>query len=516
MPSVRGRLGSLVSGHADIVFLSFVFVATPACTGLVDAPERATGVDAADGRSASSSGSTSRAHLPNGGSSGSSGGLDADEQRDAEPSACTSDATACTGGDAGLLADSFAGCGAQTAVAKESPLDLYFMLDTSGSMDDLIGTRQSKWSAVVSAVTAFVQDPDSSGVGVGLQYFPLTTSGVPASCTDSAQCGSAGPCQLHACDFAHFTNLVPCDTSADCMGYVCNSIGHCSSDPNTLCLAAQFGNSCGNDPNGFDLGTCETVATSTCAMGDSCATGDYGTPAVAIGTLPGVAGAVTASLAARQPNGQTPTGPALQGALDEATSFAVVNAGHKVVVVLVTDGIPDECSPGDIPGIAQIAATALNGSPSIETFTVGILASSGAASGTTALNQVAAAGGTEQAFLVDSTSQDLAQQFAAALAAIRVAAPFCQYEVPWPDAAALDYGAVNVQFVSGSGTASTLEFVETASKCDPTGGGWYYDSDPAHGGSPSAIVACPATCRTIQSDAKGTVSILLGCEGTAK
>jgi hypothetical protein len=426
----------------------------------------------------------------------------------------------------GLSADAFVACASETVVAKELPLDLYFMLDTSGSMSDLVAAQHSKWDSVVSAMTAFVTDPGSAGIGVGLQYFPLIAAGVPASCTASSQCGTHGPCLLNACDFNVFQTVIPCDTTADCEGcntsgtnckyYACNPIGYCSNDHNSVCPTGPGSStSCGTDTNGFALGTCEMYMGSTCVEGDSCAAADYAAPAVAIAELPGVATAITTSLAAHQPNGNTPTSAALTGALDEAKAFATANPGHAVVAVLATDGIPDECTPDDIPGIAQIAATALSASPSIKTFTIGVFTANDITSGTSALNEIATSGGTQQAFIINSVSQNVEQEFAAALSAIRGASLPCQYVVPLPDSGPPDFAKVNVQFTSGAGTAATLPYVETAAKCGSSGG-WYYDSDPAQGGTPTAILICSATCSTVKSDVMGTIGVVLGCGTIAK
>lgn len=418
--------------------------------------------------------------------------------------------------DANLSADAFVGCATDTEVAKQLPLDLYFMLDSSGSMSDLAGAQQSKWSDVVTAMTAFVKDSASAGIGVGLQYFPLTQSGVPASCTSSAQCGNAGPCLLNACDFSAFMSVVPCDTRADCQGYACNPVGACQYDHNTVCPASQAGVSCGTDPNGFALGNCETFTTSTCVLGDSCSTADYAKPAVAIAPLPGVAAAVTASLASHQPNGNTPTSAALQGAIIEAKSFATANPGHTVVAVLATDGIPDECMPSDVAGISQLAAQGLSGTPSIETFTIGVFAPDGIAQGTSALNQIATAGGTGHAFIIDSTAKNVEQQFAAALNTIRGASLPCQYELPIPEAGLPDFAKVNVQFSSGTSAPVTVPYVGTAAQCNATTGGWYYDSDPALGGTPKAILVCSSTCSTLKGAVKGTIGVVLGCQTIAR
>ncbi len=410
--------------------------------------------------------------------------------------------------DAGFAPDAFTGCAADTEQAKELPLDLYLMLDTSGSMDDLVAAQKSKWTSVVSAMTAFLNDPASAGIGVGLQYFPLTQAGVPASCTASSQCGAAAPCFLHACNVAS-TTVYPCDTSADCPGRAtCETIGLCHNDHNVICQ--PNGTPCGPDGNGFDLGPCDSITSSTCLQGDSCTPQDYATPAVPIALLPGAASALTASLAARQPTGNTPTAAALQGAINEAKAFSIANPAHSVVAVLATDGIPDECNPNDIPSIAQLAAQGLSGSPSIKTFTIGVFAPGDVPSGTSALNQIASSGGTKQAFVINTMSQDVEQQFVAALSAIRGASLPCQYEVPVPESGLVDYGRVNVQYTSGAGVATGLPYVTTAAGCG-TGGGWYYDTNPAQG-TPSAILVCPSTCSTVQADSKGRVDVVVGCQ----
>jgi len=411
--------------------------------------------------------------------------------------------------DGGFSLDAFAGCATTTHQATELPLDLYLMLDTSGSMDDLVAAQKSKWNSVVSAMTGFFSDPASAGIGVGLQYFPLTQAGVPTSCTASSQCGAAGPCFFKACNVTG-SAVYPCDTSANCPGNAaCISIGQCAYDHDVVC--SPTGGQCQPDANNFPLGMCQTITTSTCIEGDSCTVADYATPAVPIALLPGAAAALTASLGAHAPNGNTPTAAALEGAIDGAKTFAAANPAHSVVAVLATDGIPDECSPDDIPSIAQIAAAGLSGSPSIKTFTIGVFAPGDITSGTAALEQIASSGGTKQAFVIDTTKQDVEMQFSAALASIRGASLPCQYEVPVPEGGIPDYGEVNVQYTSGAGASSGVPYVKASAQCG-TGGGWYYNTDPALGGTPSAILVCPTTCSTLQNDPKGQIEVVLGCQ----
>ncbi|MBM4361889.1 MAG: hypothetical protein FJ104_04360 [Deltaproteobacteria bacterium] len=61
------------------------------------------------------------------------------------------------------------------------PVDMFLMYDRSQSMADPAGSG-TRWDAARTAVGAFVSDPKATGVGVGIQFFPL--GGVaPDSCT---------------------------------------------------------------------------------------------------------------------------------------------------------------------------------------------------------------------------------------------------------------------------------------------------------------------------------------------
>ena len=406
--------------------------------------------------------------------------------------------------------------------ATPAPLDLYFMVDTSGSMDDLVTAGQSKWAAVVAAIDAFVNDPTSAGIGVGLQYFPLTKPGIPAGCSSSAQCGNAGPCVLSICttDPSKVAGVVPCDTPSDCTNLPClngacqcSRIGACHNDHNSLCY---LGNVCSDDPNGFALGSCDPLTTSNCVGGDSCAAGDYAAPAVPIAPLPAAASAVSSSLSAHQPSGSTPTAPALAGVVQGAATYAAAHPAHAVVAVLATDGIPDECSPSDIPSIAATAGAGLAGTPSVRTFVIGVFTPSDVDSGTTALDSIADAGGTGQVFTVGSTntpSGSVEARFLAALESIRAAALPCRYVVPAPpDGGTPDFNALSARYTSGSGSKTDVAYVGTPSHCSPTAGGWYYDVDPATGAAPADLILCPATCSTLAGDTAGHLDVGFGCQ----
>ncbi|HXK20771.1 MAG TPA: vWA domain-containing protein [Polyangiaceae bacterium] len=72
-------------------------------------------------------------------------------------------------GQAGAAADT---CARDTQKAEQLPADLFILLDQSGSMT----IEGNRWDPVTTALKAFIQSPTSSGLGVGLQYFPLGAS----------------------------------------------------------------------------------------------------------------------------------------------------------------------------------------------------------------------------------------------------------------------------------------------------------------------------------------------------
>jgi len=410
----------------------------------------------------------------------------------------------------GSLGD--AACASRSQQAERVQLDLYLMLDSSGSMDDFTASGQTKWVAVQAALTSFLQNPQSAGLGVGLQYFPLLQPNVPDTCAANAAC-NGGTCALErACNSP--TNPLACTTNAQCpAGIACVRVGLCLGPTGDaiVCFPALPGYICNNDPNNPCL-----PLPGYCSNRDVCGPAEYATPAVEIAPLPAAAPALVASLRQRVPDGLTPTGGALSGAITHAQAWGRANPTHRVAVVLATDGFPTECTPVDVPGVAALASTAAAGTPSISTFVIGVFAPAEQADARVNLDAIASAGGTGTAFLID-TSQNVTQGFVTALNAIRTMALSCEYQVPVPpaDGGVPDYFAVNVQFTSGAGQTVTIGNVRDRASCSPTKGGWYYDADPGTGARPSTINICPTACAALQADPVGRVDILLGCTTVA-
>ncbi len=343
------------------------------------------------------------------------------------------------GGDSGGIG-SDAACAAAKSKGEQLPLDIYIMLDQSGSMNEMVAGGGTKWTAVSGALKTFVAQP-STGVSVGIQYFGLKTAGgCTPTCNTSADCGANGPCFLGAC--------LGCTAGAD-----------------------------------------------------SCTASDYAKPEVEIALLPGNATPLTTSIGMHSPTTGTPTSAALQGAVDHAKAWAGAHSGHATIVVFATDGDPSSCDT-NLTNIDAIAAAAANGTPKVLTFVIGV------GSSLANLNGIAAAGGTMQAFIVD-TNQNVNQQFLDALNKIRGTALGCTYKIPLPESGTPDFTTVNVQYVPGNGMgAQVIPQVANKAACPTSGNAWYYDNANA----PTQIVLCQATCTAITSDSHGEVDVLTGCK----
>ena len=400
-----------------------------------------------------------------------------------------------------------AACVTQTARAQQVPLDLYFMLDASYSMLEDTTAGMNKWEAIKAAMAGFLMDPQSVGLGVGLQLFPLVRSQVPEDCYMDATCTTFGPCLLaRACSPA--TTLQLCKVDADCgTARMCVPLGSCSlSDKD--CLSPGF--YCGAGPTGNPAGNTCLQIPGYCRGRDICEATVYATPSVPITVLPAGAPSVLGSLASRKPEGLTPTAPALAGAIEHARARMKANPGRKVAVVLASDGFPSACMPNTIEAVADLARGGAEGTPRVATFAIGVVSPSEKASATANLGTVAIAGGTARPYVIN-TAQDVTRDFQDALTAIRSNALACEYKLPAPGSGTLDYTRVNVQLTSGDGSISTITNVADKAACDPARGGWYYDVSVASGAQPTTIITCGATCDRLRSETSGQIDIVLGC-----
>ncbi|WP_272459111.1 vWA domain-containing protein [Polyangium jinanense] len=320
-----------------------------------------------------------------------------------------------SGGNGGSSSSGIDACVSTNKTAELRPLDMYVMLDQSGSMVGYHDTSKydnctaaveddglvsiSRWKDVTTALNGFMKDPSSTGINVGLGFFPPYQAPTPG----------ATKCQDNMCDINEYaTPEVP--------------------------IAALPGN--------------------VTPIADAL---DF-TPC---------------------PCNGTPMSAGLQGAVKYAKQRAAENPDHVVVVVLATDGEPKgDCSGGsdddeNYTPPTEVAQDAFTGSPSIPVYVIGVgdLLSS--------LNGIAAAGGTGQAFLVDGDQGTTAAFVQAlndirgkALSCeIAIPAP--------PPGETLDPNLVNVVYKPSDGSPEvTFTKAADAAVCADVPGSWYYD-DPA-------------------------------------
>ncbi|MEY2582063.1 MAG: hypothetical protein QOE09_1912 [Ilumatobacteraceae bacterium] len=64
-------------------------------------------------------------------------------------------------------------CASTGAKATPNQVDIYVMLDQSGSMQGGGANSGLRWDPVTAALKGFIGDPRSAGLGIGIQYFPL-------------------------------------------------------------------------------------------------------------------------------------------------------------------------------------------------------------------------------------------------------------------------------------------------------------------------------------------------------
>jgi hypothetical protein len=239
----------------------------------------------------------------------------------------------------------------------------------------------------------------------------------------------------------------------------------------------------------------------------SCNPVDYENPNVPFALVPGAANAqvnaFATAIGTRNVQGNTPTTPALQGAIVSAAAWQASHLDQIVSVVFVTDGQPNGCN-SSVANAAAAAAAGLARTPPIRTYVLGVGPQVGN------LDAIAQGGGSGSAYIVTTGG---AAALTTALNTIKGTAVTCDYAVPTVPNRQLDFAQVNVQTRLGSnGNPVILPQVSGAASCG-TGIGWYYDTPVVAGGPPpSTITLCPQACEPLKLAPGSEVQVLIGCK----
>ncbi len=362
--------------------------------------------------------------------------------------------------------DEDAACGTGEASATLKPVNMFVMFDRSWSMNECgdgntappsMGGVQSldcptlsRWDLTSVALTQFVQSPEAADINIALRFFPDDN---PApGCTGYADMGGFMGGGIDAGALPELNCEIPA-----CAEPLVN-------------IAPLL-----VEPAPTDTHEAALVA------------------AIAAATPPGPE--------MPNPNPGTPTYAALGGAEQWATAYQVAHPEGQAVVVLITDGEPYGCDT-NTQNIARLASDAY--AAGVLTYIVGLTGAS-----ESQLDQLAAAGGTDEAYFV-SDGNTATAELLAALIAIKGEALSCDFDVPTQDSSGqeIDPKLVNVNYQSGeAGMVTEFGIVDSIDACG-TALGWYYDN-PA---MPTHIYLCPAACEAVSKDTMARLQVLAGCK----
>jgi hypothetical protein len=197
----------------------------------------------------------------------------------------------------------------------------------------------------------------------------------------------------------------------------------------------------------------------------------------------------------------TPTLAALGATLGFARAAAKTDPDFRYAVVLVSDGYPQGCDDNDIESVAAVAKDAAGTMP---TYVIGVSNPPGGPDTVSNLNEIAVAGGTDHAFVIETGDPEKTKNdFLNVVRAIRSGAVSCSFAIPEPpQGQSFDRTKANVSYASGATSADFTYDPECGSE-----GAWRFDDEDA----PTAMVLCDDTCAMVRRDAKAALRVEFGC-----
>lgn len=244
---------------------------------------------------------------------------------------------------------------------------------------------------------------------------------------------------------------------------------------------------------------------------ERCVQASYETPDVPLTPLP--SNAFGEAIAAIEPQsdddwrGGTPTAWVMRGTR-AFIAGAMADDPGRYAIVLITDGYPQGCDDEDDTIEAVVAEAEGARGDGVSTYVIGVANPpiDDAPDTVTNLEQIAAAGGTAPAFLIDTGNpQDTSVRLEAAIDAIRSAAIACDLAIPPPpEGQTFDKEKLAVRYSGTGGSAIDLAYDASCAGEDA----FHYD-DPH---DPKAIVLCDTTCERVQADPEASLAVELTCD----
>jgi hypothetical protein len=223
------------------------------------------------------------------------------------------------------------------------------------------------------------------------------------------------------------------------------------------------------------------------------------------------------------PGGLTPTAGAIRGAVNYMGTVKGTLDGGKIVLVLVTDGVPNVCphTPEKLEAASRQGQAAFDkllqasvaesakvaGESKTQGFPVYVIGVGGAVGN---LETIAAAGGTEHAVLIKNTDPNkVGAQLLETLEKIRGQVSGCDIRIPpSKDGTALSYDKVNLSVEMAGAAKRYLPYSPDCSNPE----GWKYNVPPGGASPPSRIELCTNSCATTKANPKISLKLKLGCQ----
>jgi hypothetical protein len=197
----------------------------------------------------------------------------------------------------------------------------------------------------------------------------------------------------------------------------------------------------------------------------------------------------------------TPTLAVVEGTIAFVKPLVASETDSRHAIVLVTDGYPQGCDDNAISSVADAVAAVAS---EIPTYVIGVSNPPGGPDTVSNLNEVAASGRTDHAFVISTGDPERTKEdFRTAVTGIRTQALSCDFAIPsLPEGQTFDPNAANVAYTVGT------ERIDLGYDAGCTSDrAWRYD-DPA---APTRMELCDGTCDAVKALPGVALTVDFGC-----